>query len=223
MKAMILAAGRGERMRPLTDTTPKPLIRLCGKPLIEYHLEALAQAGFTEVVVNQGHLGEQLPQQLGDGSRFGLEIHYSDERPDALETGGGIAKALPLLGNDPFLLINGDVYCPHPWQQVSLPQGKLAHLLLVANPAHNLSGDFHLSEGLVANEGDNRLTYSGCALLHPLLFEGCPEGHFPLAPLLRQAAANGLVSGQQITTHWCDVGTVQRLTELENTLNAHLG
>ncbi|QIZ77820.1 N-acetylmuramate alpha-1-phosphate uridylyltransferase MurU [Ferrimonas lipolytica] len=223
MKAMILAAGRGERMRPLTDSTPKPLIPLLGKPLIEYHLENLALAGFTEIVINLGHLGEQIPQALGDGSRWGLSIAYSDEQGMPLETGGGLLKALPLLGQQPFLLINGDVYCPYPWQQVTLPVGKVAHLLMVANPEHNPSGDFSLDNGLLSQHGEAKLTYSGCAIIDPQLLAGSQPGRFPLAPLLRAAMEQGQVSGHRITQPWCDVGTVARLQQLEKQLDAHLG
>ncbi|WP_298443612.1 N-acetylmuramate alpha-1-phosphate uridylyltransferase MurU [uncultured Ferrimonas sp.] len=223
MKAMILAAGRGERMRPLTDTTPKPLIPLQGKPLIVHHLENLAAAGITEVVINQGHLGEQLAATLGNGSRWGLSIRYSDERGQVLETGGGIHKALSLLGAEPFLLLNGDVYCPYPWHTLALPAGQLAHLLLVPNPDHNPNGDFALHAGVVAARGENRFTYSGCAVLDPQLFAACQPGRFALGPLLKQHMNRGRISGQLIDEPWCDVGTVARLQQLEKQLNAHLG
>ncbi|GAA4889404.1 N-acetylmuramate alpha-1-phosphate uridylyltransferase MurU [Ferrimonas pelagia] len=224
MKAMILAAGRGERMRPLTDHTPKPLLPVRGKPLIEYHLEALARLGVRDVVINHAWLGAQLPAVLGDGARWGMTLHYSDEGDSALETGGGILKALPLLGEAPFLLINGDVYCPHDWAALpALAPGDLAHLLLVANPSHNLAGDFHLEAGRVVDEGEPRLTYAGCALLRPELFADCAPGRFGLAPLLRAAMAQGRISGEQIKTYWCDVGTPERLTALERRLNEDLG
>ncbi|SHI24866.1 N-acetylmuramate alpha-1-phosphate uridylyltransferase MurU [Ferrimonas marina] len=224
MKAMILAAGRGERMRPLTDHTPKPLLPVAGKPLIQYHLEALARAGVSEVVINHAWLGAQLPATLGDGARWGLKLHYSDEQGQALETGGGIQRALPLLGSEPFLVINGDIHCPYPWDALpALASGDLAHLLLVANPEHNPDGDFALQGGRVASEGPGKLTFAGAGVYHPALFADCGPGHFALAPLLRAAMAQQKVSGEKITVPWCDVGTPARLEALESRLNADLG
>ncbi len=224
MKAMILAAGRGERMRPLTDHTPKPLLPVKGKPLLVHHLESLARAGVTEVVINTAWLGAQIPAALGDGGRWGLTLHYSDEGERALETGGGIHNALPLLGNAPFLLVNGDVFCDYPWQALGRLQGEdLAHLLLVPNPGHHPKGDFALSGGRAREVGENRLTYSGCAILHPALFADCRPGRFALAPLLRQAMATDRVSAERWDGLWCDVGTPERLQILEDQLDADLG
>lgn len=221
MKAMILAAGKGERMRPLTLTTPKPLVCAGGVPLIVYHLRALAKAGFREVVINHAWLGQQIEDYLGDGAQFGLDIHYSPEG-EPLETGGGIFRALPLLGSEPFLVVNGDIWTDYPF--ASLPQTiyGLAHLVLVNNPQHNLQGDFALSAGAVAEEaaGESKLTYSGIAILHPQLFAGCHPGAFKLAPLLRQAMQNGKVSGEHFFGHWIDVGTHERLAELDRLLAA---
>ncbi|QFY91085.1 nucleotidyltransferase family protein [Magnetovirga frankeli] len=225
MKAMILAAGRGERMRPLTDHCPKPLLPVAGKPLIQYHIERLAEAGFDQLVINHAHLGEQIERHLGDGGRWGLSIRYSPEAP-ALETGGGIFRALPLLGSGPFLVINGDV-----WTDLDLarlhrlqPQG-LAHLILVPNPPHHPTGDFYLQQGQVRDTdtetaGAERLTFSGIGLYRAQLFAGCADGPFPLAPLLRRAMARGQVSGERHAGCWMDIGTPQRLNELEAQLKS---
>ena len=221
MKAMILAAGKGERLRPLTLHTPKPLVRVAGVPLIEYHLRALAEAGVSEVVINHAWLGQQIEDHLGDGRRFGVEIRYSAEG-EPLETGGGIFRALPLLGDEPFLLINGDIWCDYPFTALSRPLAGLAHLVLVDNPAHHPEGDFSLVEGLVS-EGQPRvpcLTYSGIAVLAPRLFAGCSLGAFKLAPLLRRAMAEGQVSGERFAGRWVDVGTHERLAEVESLLAA---
>lgn len=215
MKAMILAAGKGERLRPLTLHTPKPLVRAGGVPLIEYHLRALAAAGFTEVVINHAWLGQQIEDHLGDGSRFGLSIVYSPEG-EPLETGGGIFQALPLLGVEPFLVVNGDIWTDYDFSRLCQPLAGLAHLVLVDNPAHHPGGDFALQAGAVSDTADGaRFTYSGIAVLHPALFAGCSAGAFKLAPLLRQAMAGGKVSGERFTGHWVDVGTHERLAEVE--------
>lgn len=217
MKAMILAAGRGERMRPLTDTTPKPLLMAGGRRLIEYHLLNLAGAGIEEVVINHAHLGGQIEEQLGDGSRYGVTIHYSAEE-QALETGGGIFQALPLLGHEPFLVVNGDVWCDYPLERLVATPCALAHLVLIDNPPHHPAGDFHLREGRVEAEGEPRLTFSGIGLYHPELFRGCTPGPFPLAPLLREAMAAGRVSGEHYRGQWFDIGTPQRLAQLDELL-----
>ena len=217
MKAMILAAGRGERMRPLTDRVPKPLLRAGGKPLIEYHVEALAAAGIRDLVINHAHLGEQVEAALGDGGRWGVRIRYSPEEA-ALETGGGIFRALPLLGKDPFWVVNGDIWCNYGFSGATLGKERLAHLVLVDNPAHNSAGDFALSGGRVANMGVARFTFSGIGLYCPELFDGCEAGAFPLAPLLRAACDRGQVSGEHFSGHWTDVGTHQRLQELDQLL-----
>ncbi|HGM5580034.1 TPA: N-acetylmuramate alpha-1-phosphate uridylyltransferase MurU [Pseudomonas putida] len=216
MKAMILAAGKGERMRPLTLHTPKPLVPAAGKPLIEYHLQALARAGVSEVVINHAWLGQQIEDHLGDGSRFGLSIRYSPEG-EPLETGGGIFKALPLLGDAPFLLVNGDVWTDYDFKRLCQPLQGLAHLVLVDNPGHHGRGDFRL-DGKRVVDGDDApgtLTFSGLSVLDPKLFDGCQAGAFKLAPLLRQAMAAGQVTGEHYPGQWIDVGTLERLAEVE--------
>jgi N-acetyl-alpha-D-muramate 1-phosphate uridylyltransferase len=214
MKAMILAAGRGERMRPLTDSLPKPLLPVAGKPLIVHHIERLAEAGIRRLVINHAHLGELIEGQLGDGSAWGVEIRYSPEET-ALETGGGIFRALPLLGEAPFLVVNGDVWCDVDYSCLRLTPGMLAHLLMVPNPAHHSLGDFVLQGGQLTEGGGERLTFSGIGLYHPQLFADCRAGAFPLAPLLRAAMAEGKVTGARHWGHWVDVGTPERLRELE--------
>lgn len=219
MKAMILAAGKGERLRPLTLHTPKPLVRAGGVPLIEYHVRALATAGFDELVINHAWLGEQIEAYLGDGERFGVRIRYSAEG-EPLETGGGIHRALALLGDEPFAVINGDIWTDYDFTALRQPLVGLAHLVLVNNPAHHPTGDFSLRDGLL-REGDEsaeRLTYSGIAVLHPRLFAGCQAGAFKLAPLLRQAMASNQVSGERYDGQWVDVGTHERLAEVERIL-----
>ena len=217
MRAMILAAGKGERMRPLTLHTPKPLIPVAGVPLIEYHLRALAQAGVTEVVINHAWLGDRIEAHLGDGARFGLQIVYSKES-QPLETGGGIYQALPLLGADPFILINGDVFTDYDFAVLQKPLQGLAHLVLINNPEHHLEGDFSLEEGRVLAPTTATLTYSGIAVLHQELFAGCQAGAFKLAHLLRQAIAQGQVSGEQFNGCWIDVGTPERLAAAQAVL-----
>ncbi|MDR0211781.1 MAG: nucleotidyltransferase family protein [Pseudomonas putida] len=216
MKAMILAAGKGERMRPLTLHTPKPLVPVAGQPLIEYHLRALATAGFTEVVINHAWLGQQIEDHLGDGARFGLSIRYSPEG-EPLETGGGIFKALPLLGDAPFLLVNGDIWTDYDFARLRTPLKGLAHLVLVDNPGHHGRGDFRLDGQQVVDgdEAPGTLTFSGISVLDPALFEGCQPGAFKLAPLLRHAMGEGRVSGEHFQGHWVDVGTLERLAEVE--------
>ena len=211
---MILAAGRGERLRPLTDELPKPLVEVGGKPLIEYHLERLAAAGFREVVINQGHLGDLLPAALGDGGRWGLHIHWSDEQPEALETGGGIFKALPLLGGAPFLVINGDLWTDYPFARLRAVKCDWAHLVLVPNPAHNPAGDFALLGARVRDDGEPRLTFSGIAVYHPRLFADCSPGKFSVVPLLRSAMRDHVVTGESYEGDWNDVGTMERLEAL---------
>jgi len=220
MKAMILAAGRGERMRPLTDRVPKPLLEVAGKPLIQYHIEALREAGFDELVVNHAHLGEQIVARLGDGRAFGVHIDYSAEPPGALETGGGIRQALPLLGSDAFLVVNGDIWTDYPYRQLRRHPEGLAHLVLVDNPEHHRDGDFRLDAGRVRVEGDARLTFSGIGLYRPELFADRAPGRFPLAPLLRSAMHTGRVTGEHYQGKWMDIGTTQRLAELERQLLA---
>lgn len=219
MKAMILAAGRGERMRPLTDHTPKPLLSVGGKPLIVHHLEAVRAAGIRDLVINTGHLGEQLPAALGDGRDWGVRIAWSSEPPEALETGGGVFQALPLLGSEPFLVVNGDIWTDYPFGRLPNAPAGLAHLVLVDNPPHHRDGDFALAaNGGVAEHGSARLTFSGISVLRPELFAGCGPGRFPLGPLLRRAMAAGQVSGERHGGGWRDVGTPQRLAELDREL-----
>jgi len=218
MKAMILAAGKGERLRPLTLHTPKPLVRAGGVPLIEYHVRALAAAGFRELVINHAWLGAQIEAYLGDGARFGVRIAYSAEG-EPLETGGGIHRALPLLGDAPFLLVNGDIWTDYAFAGLRRPLAGLAHLVLVDNPAHHPEGDFCLEAGRVDARGERPgLTYSGIAVLDPALFANCRPGAFKLAPLLLAAMARGEVGGEHFRGRWVDVGTHERLAEVERLL-----
>lgn len=206
-------------MRPLTDHTPKPLLEVGGKALIEYHLHALQQAGVKEVIINHAWLGQQIEARLGNGERYGMQLQYSPEVPAALETAGGIIQALPRLGDDPFLVINGDIWCDYPLQQLSRRPEGLAHLVMVANPPHNPQGDFCLHKnGQLLTEGEPKLTYSGIGLYDPRLFAGLEPGIRPLAPLLKTAMAKGLVTGEHYTGQWWDVGTPERLHELDVTL-----
>lgn len=224
MKAFILAAGRGERMRPLTDHTPKPLLPAGGKPLIVWHLERLAAAGFREVVINHAHLGAQIEQMLGDGSPWGLSIKYSPEPPGALETAGGIAQALPLLGDQAFLVVNGDVYCDLDFRQLatsSLARAVVsAHLAMVANPSHHATGDFSLEANRVAYaNSEHTLTYAGVGVFSPAMFAGIAPGTvMKLRPLLDAAIASGTLTGERFAGRWVDVGTPQRLAELDKEL-----
>lgn len=212
---MVLAAGRGERMRPLTDRVPKPLLPVGGQPLVAWQLQALAAAGCRDIVMNCAWQAEALQEALGDGSRWGVRIRYSPEPWPALETGGGVFQALPLLGPEPFLLVNGDVYCEWSPEVLSLRPGQLAQLLLVANPPHHPQGDFGLVDGLVRPDATERYTYSGIAMLHPDLFTGCRPGRFPLAPLLIEAARQDKVGGLLHDGTWLDVGTPERLYALQ--------
>ncbi|HVN99292.1 MAG TPA: nucleotidyltransferase family protein [Steroidobacteraceae bacterium] len=211
---MVLAAGRGERLRPLTDATPKPLLAVRGKPLIVWHLEALARAGVRDVVINVSWRGAQLRSALGDGSRYGLRIHYSDESALALEVGGGIFNALPLLGAEPFLVVNGDTFTDVDFARLRIGPRPLAHLVLVDNPEHHPEGDFALRDGLVEASGAPRLTYAGIGVFRPELFAGCAPGRFPLLPLLQAAIAQRRLSGERHAGAWTDVGTVARLAAL---------
>jgi MurNAc alpha-1-phosphate uridylyltransferase len=215
MKAMLLAAGRGERMRPLTDVTPKPLLPVAGKPLIAWHLLKLASAGVSDVVINLSWLGEQIAAALGDGSEQGVRIHYSREPWPALETGGGIRQALPLLGDEPFLLVNGDVYTDVDFSALRLVPGDLAQLVLVPNPPHHPEGDFHFSDGRITGRGGERLTYSGIAMLHPALLAASEPGRFPLLPWLLKALEADRLGGQRHEGLWIDVGTPERLADLD--------
>ena len=215
MKAMVLAAGRGERLRPLTDTLPKPLVEVLGKPLIDYHLEALAAAGIRSVVINLGWHGDQIADRVGSGERYGLDVAYSPEGDNILETGGGIFRALPLLGDAPFLVVNADIYTDIP------PPGPLAddadgHLVLVPRPAFRDRGDFGLENGRVTNADAPDYTFSGVAIYRPAFFAGQSPGRFPLAPLLREAADRGRLTGEVWQGSWEDVGTPERLAALNS-------
>lgn len=226
MKAMILAAGRGERMRPLTLTRPKPLLDVGGRTLVEHHLLELARAGFTQIVINLSWLGDQIRAALGDGSRYGVDIRYSDEGPEPLETGGGIFRALPMLGPAPFVVLNGDVWttCPYGDLRERLARNDLAHLLLVPNPPHNEKGDFVLRDGrMLEGLPGERLTFSGIGVYRPQLFEGCRDGIFKLAPLLRRAAIEERVSAELFTGEWLDIGTPERLAALDRRLRGRPG
>jgi len=214
MRAMILAAGRGERMRPLTDTNPKPLLKVGGKCLIEYHIRHLVAAGLTDIVINHAHLGEQIERTLGNGQRYGAQLRYSPENT-ALETGGGIFKALPLLGKAPFLVVNSDIWCNYPFTQLRRFATGLAHLILVSNPEHNPKGDFSLVNQRVVQEGAARKTFSGIGVYHPDLFKGCTPGRFSLVPLLIKAMQAGQVSGEIYQGQWIDIGTPERLQQLQ--------
>jgi MurNAc alpha-1-phosphate uridylyltransferase len=223
MKAMLLAAGRGERLRPLTDAIPKALVEAGGKSLIAWHLERLARAGFCEAVINVSHLGERIIERIGDGGSFGLRVQYSRER-ERLETAGGIARARTLLGGAPFLLVNADVYCECDFARLrSVELGRrLAHLVLVPNPPHRPAGDFSLVDGIVGEGPAPRYTYSGVAVMAPTLLDPVTPGEkAPLAPLLYDAARRGLLAGELYQGLWQDVGTVERLAELEKYLREH--
>ncbi|BBI98409.1 mannose-1-phosphate guanylyltransferase [Ferrigenium kumadai] len=227
---MILAAGRGERMRPLTDHTPKPLLPAGGKPLVVWHIERLARAGITELVINHAHLGIQIEEALGNGRQFGVHIAYSDEGK-ALETAGGIANALPLLGDEPFTVVNGDIWCDYDFARLPAhaaamrDNGDMAHLVLVDNPPHHPNGDFLLHDGRVVESAPSaqhsKLTFSGIGIYQPALFSGIPRGSIaPLAPLLRGQIALGKVSGEHHRGQWVDVGTPQRLAELDSQIRS---
>ncbi|MGI9302521.1 MAG: N-acetylmuramate alpha-1-phosphate uridylyltransferase MurU [Gammaproteobacteria bacterium] len=217
MKAMILAAGRGERLRPLTDETPKPLLRAGGCTLIEHHLHKLAAAKFEEVVINIWWLGAMIRNVLGDGASYGLRIRYSEEHPEPLETGGGMCNALRLLGDKPFLAINADVWTDYVPKAIRLTDNDLAHLVLVDNPAHNAGGDFRLHGARLRADGSPLLTFSGIGYYRPAFFRGCASGDkFPLAPLLRAAARRNQVSAEHYAGAWFDIGTPERLETLHS-------
>jgi MurNAc alpha-1-phosphate uridylyltransferase len=230
MKAMILAAGRGERMRPLTDHCPKPLLQVGGKALIVWHLERMAEAGFSEIVINHAHLGAMIEAQLGDGGAWGLRIAYSPEPPGALESAGGIVNAMALLGaehsDEPFLVVNGDIWCDWDLARATMlaapmtQRNDLAHLVMVTNPPQHPQGDFALVAGRLSDAGTPRYTFSGIGLYDPRLFAGLvPGAPAKLAPLLRAVMAENRVGGEPHDGCWVDVGTPQRLAELDATLS----
>ena len=211
---MILAAGRGERMRPLTDTIPKPLLRIRGQPLIERHVVRLAEAGIEKLVINLAWLGSMIRDYLGDGSRYGVSIQYSEESPRMLETGGGIFRALPLLRPGPFLTVNGDVFTDYPFDRLLLGDGHDAHLVLVPNPPQHSQGDFGMHGGLAVPAAAQQYTFAGIAAYRAEFFSGCADGVFPLKPLLLRAMAARRCSAELFTGPWEDVGTPQRLAAL---------
>lgn len=219
MKAMVLAAGRGERMRPITDRIPKPLIPVAGKPLIAYHLEALARAGVRDVVINLAYRGAQIREALDDGSRYGVRIAYSDEGPEPIETGGGIFKALPLLGAGPFIVVNGDIWTDFDVATLApLDDGAHARLVMVPNPPHVARGDFGIDGDYVVERETDRFTYSGVGVYSPQFFHDCQPGKFPLRPLLVRAIAARKLKGQVYRGVWLDIGTPERLAVLEASL-----
>lgn len=217
---MILAAGRGERMRPLTDRTPKPLLEAGGEPLIVHSIRKLVAAGITELVINHAHLGEQIERKLGTGGAFGAHITYSPE-VEALETAGGIVQALPLLGAAPFLVINADVWTDYDFESLldlQMASTVLGHLLMVANPQHHPDGDFHVLDGMLDDSRGERMTYSGIAVFRPDFFAGLDPGKRPLAPLLRQQISKRRLSAEVYTGRWFDIGTPERLKQLQQSL-----
>jgi N-acetyl-alpha-D-muramate 1-phosphate uridylyltransferase len=219
VRAMILAAGRGERMRPLTDSVPKPLVDIGGRALILYLIDALKAGGLHDLVINYAHLGEQLRQRLGDGADLGVHIRYSPETDGALETGGGIHRALPLLGVGPFAVVNGDIWTDYPFVRLPRRLTGLAHLVLVDNPSHHEGGDFALDGARVSATGAPKLTFSGIGVYRPELFRGCKPGKFPLLPLLHSAMRRNLVSGEHYRGQWVDVGTEARRQALQTHLS----
>ncbi|HWG32019.1 MAG TPA: nucleotidyltransferase family protein [Steroidobacteraceae bacterium] len=221
---MVMAAGRGERLRPLTDTVPKPLAPVAGKPLILYHLEALAKAGIQDVVINLSWLGDRIKAALGDGHDYGVRIHYSEEGPVPLETAGGIFNALPLLGPRPFLVVNGDVWTDIDFGRLALDDVADALIVLVPNPAHNPRGDFALDGGAVLERDSARqsYTYSGVGIYRPEFFSDCSPGKFPLLPLLQRAIAARRLRGQLHQGEWLDIGSIERLRELDSRVRSRI-
>ncbi len=220
MKSMILAAGRGERLRPHTDITPKPLIQVGEHRLIEYHLINLANAGITDIIINTSWLADQIKATLGDGSRYSVKIVYSFEGDEALETAGGIVNALPLLDDEPFIVVNGDIWCDYDMSQlVRADLTHEAHLVLVNNPEHNASGDFALEDGFISNNGERMLTYSGIGLYTPEFFAAIPPGKKALGPILRKKSDQNRISGEFYNGKWVDIGTIERLAQLRSFLS----
>lgn len=214
MIAMILAAGRGERLRPITEDIPKALVEVQGKSLLEWHLDNIMAAGIDTVVINLGWLGESIAERIGSGHAYGLNVIYSPEGDNILETGGGIHRALPLLGRDPFLVVNADVFTDMPLPPAELGENDAGHLVLVPTPAHKERGDFDLDDGRVVDSDEPALTFSGVAVYRPEFFAECEAGRFPLAPMLKAAARAGELSGSLYESFWEDVGTPERLAEL---------
>ena len=216
MRAMILAAGKGERLRPLTDDVPKALVEVNGQSLLERHLQNVHDAGIERVVINLGWLGERIAERIGSGSGFGLEVVYSIEGDNILETGGGIHKALPMLGDDPFLVVNADIYTDMPVPSIELANEHVGHLVMVPTPDYRDHGDFDLVGGMIRNGDAPSLTFSGVAIYRPEFFAGCEPGRFPLAPMLREAAEARTLAGSLYEGLWADIGTPERLAALEN-------
>ncbi|GAA0204984.1 nucleotidyltransferase family protein [Kangiella japonica] len=223
MKAMILAAGRGERMRPLTDAHPKPLLKVDGKALIEWHIEALKDAGIKDILINTSWLGDQIPEYLGDGAYWGVNLTFSHE-PTALETAGGIRKALDFFDEQPFIVVNGDVWSEYDYEKLLQQPTKLAHIVLVPNPEHNPQGDFFLrDDGLVIAEGENRATFSGIGVYQPEVFKDLKEDEpLPLAPLLRELMVEAQVTGELFDGKWHDIGTPERLKNLNQSFQRRI-
>lgn len=221
MKVIILSAGRGERLRPLTDITPKPLLQAGSYRLIEYTINSLVKAGFNDIVINTAHLSEQFPKILGKGDKYNAKISYTTEQEGGLETAGGIINALPLLGNEPFLVVNGDIWTDYPFEKLAdfqMQDKMMGHLVFVNNPKHNPEGDFSLSSDLVSLVGNEKLTYSGIAIYHPALFAGYDVQRLALKPLLLKAIDKRQLSGEHYSGQWSDIGTVKRLHQLEQDL-----
>lgn len=214
MIAMILAAGRGERLRPLTDTTPKSLIEVRGQSLLERHLENIRDAGISDVVINLGWLGEQIEARITGGSKYGVNVQFSPEGDNVLETGGGIHRALPMLGDEPFLVVNADVFTDMPVPDITVSDDHIGHLVLVPTPDYHHGGDFDLDEGLVRNGDAPSLTFSGVAVYRPEFFKDCEAGRFSIVPMLREAADDGRLQGSIYKGLWADVGTAERLAAL---------
>ena len=215
MRAMVLAAGRGERLRPLTDNVPKSLVEVRGESLLERHLANIQAAGVRTVVINLGWLGDKIVERVGSGERYGLNVLYSQEGDNILETGGGIHKALPMLGDDPFLVVNADIYTEMPVPQIELADEHVGHLVMVPSPEYRDGGDFDIEDGLIRNGESQGLTFSGVAMYRPSFFDGCEPGRFPLAPMLREAADNGQLSGSLYEGPWADIGTPERLEAIQ--------
>lgn len=214
---MILAAGRGQRLRPITDNIPKPLVKVWGKSLIDYHLHALHAAGVREVVINVSYKAAIIQEAVGNGDRFGVRVHYSQEEVP-LETGGGIFQALPLLGSEPFILVNSDIWTDYPFKRLMKPlTSYLAHLVMVNNPIENQKGDFTLEQGMITDSTHRNLTYAGIALIHPKLFLGCQQGAFSLTDVLKEAIKKRHISGEHYCESWFDIGTITKL----HAINSH--
>jgi MurNAc alpha-1-phosphate uridylyltransferase len=218
MRAMILAAGRGERLRPLTDEIPKPLIEVGGRTLLERHLDNVRSAGIKTVVINLGWLGDMIVERVGSGTQYGLEVVYSQEGDDILETGGGIHKALPMLGSQPFLVVNADIYTDMPVPEMSLEDTCLGHLVMVPTPDYSECGDFNIDAGIIRNDANAAYTFSGVAIYRPEFFAECEAGRFSIAPMLREAADCGQLSGSLYEGLWADAGTPDRLEALKASL-----